>query len=224
MLRVGLTGGIACGKSAVARIMAARGAHVIDADKVGHQLMLPGQPAYQQIVQTFGRGILRDDPSDDPSNGQTIDRAKLAELAFGDPAQGGGRVQELNRILHPAIIAEQDRRMDELAQHDPNGIAVVEAALMFEAGAASRFNKIVTVTCGLEQRIARWAERQGVDLAAARVEVERRMAAQWPDEKKVAASHYVINNSGSLGETEVAVERLMIELQRLAAPAVAGKS
>ncbi len=222
MLRVGLTGGIACGKSAVAAMMAARGAHVINADSVGHQLMLPGMPAYQQVLQAFGTNILCDDGTD--GTDKTIDRAKLAELAFGDPAQGGGRVQELNRILHPAIIAYQDGRMDELALHDPDGIAVVEAALMFEAGAASRFHKIVTVTCGLDQRVARWAERQGVDLPTARAEVTRRMAAQWPDEKKVAASHYVINNSGSLAETEAAVERLMIELRRQVSPAIASNS
>lgn len=209
MLRVGLTGGIACGKSAVAGMMAALGAHVVDADKVGHQLMMPGHPAYEHVVQAFGVSILRED--------KTIDRAKLAELAFGEPAKGGGRVQELNRIMHPAIVAYQDGRMDELALHEPNAIAVVEAALMFEAGAAGRFDRIVTVTCGIALRVARWAARHGVDLPTARVEVERRMAAQWPDEKKIAASDYRIDNSGSLEETENAVVRLMKQLRELAA-------
>lgn len=207
MLRVGLTGGIACGKSAVAAMMAARGAHVIDADKAGHRLLTPGHPVYQRVVETFGEDILREDKS--------VDRAKLAELAFGDPAHGGGRVQELNRIMHPAIVAYQDGRLDELEVLDPQGIAVVEAALMFEAGAAPRFDKLITVTCALEQRIARWAARHGVSLDAARAEISRRMAAQWPDEKKAAASHYVIDNSGSLAETEAAVARLMTELRRL---------
>jgi len=209
MLRVGLTGGIACGKSAVGRMMAARGAHVIDADKVGHRLLRPGHPVYQQVVQAFGPSILRED--------KTIDRARLAELAFGDAAAGGGRVPEINRIMHPAIVAYQDGQLDEIERRDPMGIAVVEAALMFEAGAAGRFDKVIAVTCGLDQRVARWAERQGVDLQTARAEVERRMAAQWPDEKKAAAADYVIENSGSLAETESVVERLMNDLRVLAA-------
>ena len=212
MLRVGLTGGIASGKSTVSRMMAARGAHIIDADKVAHQLMLPGHPVYERVVQAFGREILKDDGS------AQIDRSKLAEAAFGKPGAGGGRFHALNHIVHPAVVAYQDDRMDELAAHDPHGIAVVEAALMFEAGAAGCFDKIVTVTCDLEQRVVRWASRQSVDIETAHAEVARRMAAQWPDEKKIAASNYVIDNSGSAAETESQIERLMEEWRKLVKP------
>ena len=217
MLRVGLTGGIACGKSTVGRMMMALAAagtqvHILDADRVAHELMQPGHPVYQQVVQAFGQGILRDDAVG------TIDRAKLAEIAFGKPGAGGGRVQELNRLVHPAVIACQDGWMDEIGSRDPHGIAVVEAALMFESGAAGRFDKVVTVTCDLEQRILRWAARQNVDQETAGAEVRRRMAAQWPDDKRAVASDYVIDNSGGLPATEAAVQRLMKELQRLSFP------
>lgn len=203
MLKLGLTGGIACGKSTVGAMMVARGAHLLQADQVAHRLMEPGEPVYQEVVRRFGRDILQPDGA--------IDRARLAEAAFGS-----GRIQELNHLVHPAVLERQEQWMAEIGTREPDALVVVEAALILEAGARSQFNKLIVVTCRAEQKAARFAERQKLDLAAACKEVERRAAAQWPDEKKAAAADYVIDNSGSRSETERQVEGLFAELKRLA--------
>ena len=203
MLRVGLTGGFACGKTTVAKMMAERGAHVALADEIAHQLMRPGEPVYYEVVRHFGPEVVGIDGG--------IDRKKLAEATFG-----AGRIQELNQIVHPAVIARQDSWMEEIAAKDPSGIAVVEAALMLEAGVAKRFDKLVVVTCTLPQKIARFAQRTHMEPAAAEAEVKRRMAAQLPDEEKVRAADYVIDNSGALSELETKVDALMAELRKVA--------
>ncbi len=203
MLRVGLTGGVSCGKTTVAQMLAQRGAHVVLADEVAHQLMRPGEPVYYEVVRHFGPDIVGIDGA--------IDRKKLAEAAFGS-----GRIQELNQIVHPAVIAHQDDWMKEMAAKDPAGISVVEAALMLEAGVGKRFDKLVVVICTLPQKIERFARRHNLDLAAAEREVARRMAAQLPEEEKVRAADYVIDNSGSLADLEAKVDTLMAELRRLA--------
>ncbi len=203
MLRVGLTGGFACGKTTVARMMAERGARVVLADEVAHELMRPGEPVYYEVVRHFGPDIVGIDGA--------IDRKKLAEAAFGS-----GRIQELNQIVHPAVIARQDAWAAEMAAKDPDGIAVVEAALMLEAGVGKRFDKLVVVICTLAQKIERFARRDNLDLAAAEREVTRRMAAQLPEEQKARLADYVIDNSGPLAELELKVDALMAELQRLA--------
>jgi len=202
LLRVGLTGGFACGKTTVAQMLAQRGAHVVLADEVAHQLMRPGEPVYYEVVRHFGSAIVAVDGS--------IDRKKLADAAFGS-----GRIQELNQIVHPAVVAHQDAWMKEMAAKDPGGISVVEAALMLEAGVGKRFDKLVVVVCTMPQKIERFARRHNLDLAAAEREVTRRMAAQLPDEEKVRAADYVIDNSGPLAELEVKVDALMAELRQL---------
>ena len=203
MLRVGLTGGVACGKTTVAEMMRQRGARVVLADEVAHALMRPGEPVYYEVVRHFGSDIVAIDGS--------IDRKKLAEAAFGS-----GRIKELNQIVHPAVIARQDAWTNEMAAQDPYGIAVVEAALMLEAGVGKRFDKLVVVICTMAQKIERFARRHNLDLAAAEREVTRRMAAQLPDEEKVRVADYVIDNSGPLADLEVKVDALMAELRRLA--------
>lgn len=203
MLKVGLTGGVACGKSTVGEMFVARGAKLIKADEIAHQLMQPGQPVYREVVQHFGRGIVQEDG--------TIDRQKLALAAFG-----GGRVEDLNRLVHPAVIAHQERWMEEEAARHRDAVVIVEAALILEAGVQKRFNKIIMVTCRPEQKAARFAQRQGVTDEAARQEVERRQAAQRSDEDKIGAADYVIDNSGSRAETERQVEQVFCELKRLA--------
>ena len=149
MLRVGLTGGLASGKSLVAELFERRGAHVIRADEIAHQLMAPGQSVYQEVVKHFGREIVKADGS--------IDRARLAALSFD-----GGRIAELNAIVHPAVIARQEQWMDEVGKENPQAVAMVEAALLMEAGVAGRFDKIVVVTCGGQQRASRFAARTGL--------------------------------------------------------------
>ncbi|HKS76297.1 MAG TPA: dephospho-CoA kinase [Terriglobales bacterium] len=200
MLKVGLTGGIASGKSVVSEMFAALGVHVIQADTIAHQLMQPGQPVYEEVVRQFGSGILNPDG--------TVNRPKLAQAAFATPP----RVEELNRIVHPAVIAEQERWMNDLGKQDPHAITMVEAALILEAGAARRFDCLVVVICLAEQRAERWAHRMHVDLETARQEVTRRMAAQLPDEEKIRAADFVIDNSGSLDETERQVREVFAKL------------
>jgi len=211
MLRVGLTGGMACGKSAVAEMFAGEGAHIILADQIAHQLMRPGQPVYEQVVKHFGRDILQADGA--------IDRAKLAEKAFGEPS----RVQELNRIVHPAVIAEQEKWMAEQASKYPAGIAMVEAALILEAGVGRRFDKIVVVTCAPEQCLRRFAVRTKLSLEQAKTEIERRMAAQMSPAEKTKAADFVIDNSGAFAATAEQVRQVYQKLLAEAAkPARAG--
>jgi dephospho-CoA kinase len=204
LLKLGLTGGIASGKSAVGEMLVSLGAHLIQADAISHQLMQPGEPVYQEVVRAFGSAILNPDG--------TVNRARLAEAAFG----GGNkpsRIQDLNKIVHPAVVKKQDEWMDSMGKRDPKAIAIVEAALILEAGAARHFDRLLVVTCRPEQRAERWAARTKVDLEAARLEVARRMAAQLPDEEKIKAADYVIDNSGSLDETKAKVIALYPRLQ-----------
>ena len=209
MLKVGLTGGIASGKSVVGEMFVALGAHLVQADRLAHEFMNPGGPVYNEVVRHFGREILNLDGS--------INRAKLAELAFGAPDlpedQRGSRVAELNRIVHPAVIRSQEEWMQAIGIQDRNAVAIVEAALILEAGMDNRFDRLLVVTCSPEQRAARFAARQKIDLEAAKREVERRMAAQLPDEQKVKAADYVIDNSGSLARTREQVGDVWEKLQ-----------
>jgi len=202
VLRVGLTGGIACGKSTVGEMLARRGAHLLQADVLAHQLYAPGAAVYGEVVHHFGREILNEDG--------TINRASLARAAFPN------RIGELNAIVHPAVIKAQNEWMAEVARENPHGIAVVEAALIIEAGVARDFDKIIVVTCDFERRVERYAERASISLAAALSEVDRRGAAQLPDEEKVRHADYVIENSGAVEDTERQVEQIWNKLQTLA--------
>ncbi len=202
MLKVGLTGGLACGKSVVGKMFVERGAHLIEADKIAHELMRPGEPVYYQVVRHFGPEIVDIDGS--------IDRARLASLVFP------GRVEELNRIVHPAVIRAQEEWMEEQGRRDPHAVAIVEAALIIEAGVGKRFDKLVVVTCEMEQKVERFAARLQMDAAAARAEVERRMAAQAADEVKIRNADFLIDNSGPLDQLQPQVDKVWSELKRLA--------
>jgi len=200
MLRVGLTGGVACGKSTVGAMLAEHGAHYLKADALAHQLYAPGEPTYHAVVEHFGRDILNPDG--------TINRARLANIAFPS------RISELNAIVHPAVIEAQNRWMAEVERKAPDGVAVVEAALIIEAGAAKDFGKLIVVTCDFEQKVARYAQRAKISAAAAREEVVRRSAAQLSDEEKASRADYVIDNSGSLENTIWQIDAVWAELQK----------
>jgi dephospho-CoA kinase len=204
LLRVGLTGGLSCGKSTVARLFAERGAAVIQADSIARELTRPGNSVYDEVVKQFGREIVQPDGS--------LDRAKLADLAFA-----GGRIAELNGIVHPAVIERQEKWMEAVARNDPQGVAVVEAALILEARVGRRFDKLVVVTCQPLQKVERFAKRHNISLDAAKVEVARRQAAMMPDEEKVKSADYLIDNSGAPEETARQVEKIYAELRTLAA-------
>lgn len=202
MLRVGLTGGVACGKSTVAKMFAELGATIVDADAIAHELYRPGHEVFQELVRHFGPEILRPDGE--------LDRAKLAALVFD-----GGRVEELNKIVHPAVIRQQDQWMRSLGEKDPYAVAIVEAALILEAGVKDRFDRIMVVTCKPEQKVTRFAQRTGMSEDAARADVERRTKAQMSDEEKARRADFVIDNSGSVEETRHQVQRIYSELKIL---------
>jgi dephospho-CoA kinase len=180
-------------------MLAERGAHYLQADTLAHRLYAPGEPTYDAVVEHFGRDILN-------PNG-TINRPRLANAVF--PA----RTAELNAIVHPAVIEAQNRWMAEVERADPNGIAVVEAALIIEAGAAKDFDKLIVVTCNLEQKIARYVQRAKISHDDARAEVLRRSAAQLSDEEKARHADFVIDNSGSLDDTTQQVDALWTKLR-----------
>jgi len=209
MLKVGLTGGIASGKSVVGEMFVALGAHLVQADRIAHSLMQPGEAVYNEVVRHFGRDILNSDGS--------VNRAKLAEIAFGSPSapqgQRASRIEELNRIVHPAVIRAQEEWLEAMGIQDRHAVAMVEAALILEAGLAQRFDRLIVVTCNPEQRAERFAARQKIDLEAARKEVARRMAAQLPDEEKIKAADYVIDNSGSIENTRQRVQSVWQRLR-----------
>jgi len=191
-------------------MLAARGARLIQADHLAHELMQPGQAVYDEVVRQFGSSILNPDGR--------VNRPKLAEAAFGPDRNGATRVAELNAIVHPAVIHREDEWMEGEGRRNPRVIAVVEAALILEAGAADRFDRLIVVTCSDEQRVQRFAERMKIDLEVARHEVARRMAAQLPDAEKVNRADSVIDNSGSLDATEEQVRRLYVRLKQEAEP------
>jgi dephospho-CoA kinase len=200
MIKLGLTGGIASGKSVVGEMFVKLGAHLIQADAIAHWLMEPGRPVYEEIVRKFGTGILNADG--------TVNRPKLAEAAFGASL----RVKELNAIVHPAVIAHENQWMADIGARASKAIAIVEAALIIEAGGADRFDYLIVVTCRPEQRVERLARRLGISEEAARTEVTRRMAAQVSEEEKVKAADFVIDNSGSLDATEQQVGNIFSAL------------
>jgi dephospho-CoA kinase len=202
MLKVGLTGGMASGKTTVLAMFASLGAHTLRADAVAHDLMNPGEPVYERVVAAFGPGILADDG--------TIARPKLAAAVF--PA----RISELNAIVHPAVLDFEDDWMRRMAEADPAGVAICEAALLIEAGGLVRFDRLIVVSCTLEQKIARFALRTAMSAEAAAVEVRRRMASQMPEEEKVKLADFVIDNSGSRQQASQRVQEIWTELTRVA--------
>jgi dephospho-CoA kinase len=179
------------------------GANITDADVIAHELYRPGHEVLQELVRHFGPEILKPDGE--------LDRAKLATLVFD-----GGRVEELNKIVHPAVIRQQDQWMRALEEKDPHAVAIVEAALILEAGVKDHFDRIIVVTCAPEQKVARFAQRTGISEEAARAEVERRTKAQMPDEEKAQNADFVIDNSGSVEEMQHQVQQIYSELKILA--------
>ena len=191
MLRVGLTGGIASGKSGVSRVLVRRGIPVIDADQIARELVAPGSDALREIVEAFGREIL------DP--GGALDRSRLGAIVFSDEPKR----RRLEAILHPRIRAEQDRRLRKL-EGEGAPVAVVDAALMVEGGGWRRFDLLVVVDSREEDQIARLRERNGLGEGAARA----RVRTQIPLAEKVKFADRVVDNRGSLAELEAQAEAL----------------
>ena len=206
MLRVGLTGGIGCGKSTVAAMMAELGCHVLNADKMAHALIAPGEPAYNDVVRKFGRDILASDGS--------VDRARLAAVVFAD----GGKLASLNAIVHPRVLRELDRELERLARVDPHGVAVVEAALLIESGYHRNLDRIILVTCTRDQQLERLTNPT-FGRAMSREQAEQRIAAQMPVEEKrkqAAGKLDEIDCSYTLDSTKREVRILVEQLKETA--------
>lgn len=199
MLRVGLTGGLATGKTFVGRALADLGCRLLSADELGHQALLPGAPAYLQAVEAFGEGILDGDGR--------IDRRRLGTVVFGDPR----KLELLNSFVHPAVIAAEEQWMQAILAEDPHSIAVVEAAILIETGSYRRFDKLVLTVCTDEQQIARAIKRDGLT----RQEVLDRLKRQMPLEEKRKYADYVIDTSGEKDGTLAQVGRLYGDLRSL---------
>ena len=199
MLKVGLTGGIATGKSYVVSVLRELGCEVIDADAVAHQVMEPGQVAYQDIVAHFGREILAPD--------QKIDRAKLGAIVFADVDQR----QRLNAIVHPRVFEAQAQWMAGIADRHPDAIVIIEAALMIETGSYKRFDKLVVVYCEPELQLARLMERNQLP----REQAQARIAAQLPSAEKLKYADYKIDTSLSFEDTRRRVQALYAQLRTL---------
>jgi dephospho-CoA kinase len=185
MLKIGLTGSIAVGKSNVVAVLQELGCVVFDADKIAHDVMEPGREAYNDVVREFGTDVLAEDGR--------IDRAKLGTVVFADES----RRRLLNSIVHPRVKAEQDRLMHEAEAADPNGIAIVDAALMIESGGYKRFDKLIVVHCDRETQINRLMNRNNIS----REDAEQRVGAQMSSDEKRKYGDYEIDTSGSYEDT-----------------------
>ena len=207
MLKVGLTGSIAVGKSFVLSVLRELGCVTFDADKIAHFVMEPGRAAYEDIVREFGRGVVADDGS--------IDRVKLGAIVFAD----ADRRKRLNEIVHPRVIEEQNRQLREAETADPDGVAIVDAALMIESGGYKRFDKLIVVFCDTEMQIERLMRRNQIT----RAEADLRIAAQMSSEEKRRYADYEIDTSGTFDETRKRVTEVYKDLLRRSdAPAAAG--
>ncbi len=200
MLRVGLTGSIAVGKSYVSGVLTELGARVVDADAVARRVVEPGAEGLRGVVEAFGPSVLREDG--------TLDRAAPGAVVFGDE----GKRRLLNSILHPLIIAEQDGLLRSWEREDPRGVGVVDAALMIESGGHARFDRLVVVHCRPELQLERLMRRNSLS----RVEAEARINAQMPQEEKLRYADFKIDTSGTFEETRRQTAEVYAELRRLA--------
>lgn len=199
MLKVGLTGSIAVGKSFVRGVLAELGCHVLDADATAREVVAPGTPGLKAVIDAFGAGILNSEGA--------LDRAKLRAIVFADETK---RLQ-LNSILHPFIIAAQDAVIRDWENKYPQGIAVVDAALMIESGGYRRFDKLVVVYCRSEVQLERLMSRDGIS----RAEAEERISAQMPQEEKKSYADFLIDTSEGFESTRQQTEKLFQKLSAI---------
>ncbi len=199
MLRVGLTGGLASGKSFVGNTLESLGCLLIRNDEVGHAVLEPGGEAYEGAVREFGTGILKADG--------TIDRRKLGQIVFRDAE----KLNRLNALVHPPVRARTRELLEEFEGRHPDGIAIVEAAILVETGSYRDYAKLIVAVCGREQQIERAMARDGIS----REEVLERLSRQMPLEEKVKYADYVIDTSGSKENTLAQVRELYEKLRGL---------
>jgi dephospho-CoA kinase len=198
MLRVGLTGGLACGKSFVGQSLANCGCLLIQADELGHAVLAPDGEAFEAVIREFGPEVLTDG---------RIDRRRLAARVFADREA----LARLNRLVHPPVIARQEKLMAEFALREPKGIAVVEGAILVETGSYKRFDRLIVVACTVQQQIERSMRRDGLSEAEVRARLDR----QVPLEEKRKLADFVIDTSGTKQDTLQQTCAVYHELRRI---------
>ena len=197
MLKVGLTGSIAVGKSHVLAMLRELGCHVIDADQIARDVVAPGTAGLEAVVHEFGAEILNDSGA--------LDRKRLGQIVFADET----RLQKLNSLLHPIIIATQDEMIRELEAKDPDGIVVIDAALMIESGGYKRLDKLIVVHCDREIQLQRLMKRDSLTREAAL----ERISAQMPQAEKMKYADFLIDTSGDFANTRAQVETVFTQLR-----------
>lgn len=200
MVTVGLTGSIATGKSLVANYLKKMGAYIIDYDAISRMVVEPGLPAWQDIVDYFGQGILKED--------QTLDRAKLAKIVFNDEAKR----KKLESFIHSRMTDEIDKEEKAALSADPNAIVIHDVPLLFETDAHKRVEKVIVVYASEESQLRRLQERDGMSEEEAR----SRIRAQFPLEEKMKRADFIINNDASIEETKRQVDEVYHTLRSLA--------
>jgi len=199
MIHVGLTGGIASGKTTVCRLLEEKGCTIIDADVVAHHILLRGQRGFEPVVRAFGRGILGD--------AGEIDRRKLGAQVFGNPVL----LERLNKLMHPEVIRDIRAKL-ETFERLARVRVIVDASLMIESDMHKSFQRLILVICGVEQQLERLMARNGLSLEEAR----QRIALQMPLEQKRAFATDIIDNSGTYEKTRMQVDALFEDLERTA--------
>lgn len=199
MILVGLTGGIASGKSLVSQYFRRLGASVIDADLIAHRVIAPGKPAWKAIQLTFGPEVLKPD--------KTVDRLKLGKIVFGHPKM----LKILNAIVHPRVFEEEDRLKKKIVRQRPKAVIIFDAALLIEAGSYRRMDKVILVTVDQNTQILRLIKRNGLT----RAEAKRRIASQSSNAHKRKYADYIIDGRGTPKTLEGQVRSLYQELRAL---------
>lgn len=195
-MNVGLTGGIACGKSTVAKMFVKLGAHLIDFDKIAHYVQEPGKQAYKEVVHQFGKAILKPD--------KKIDRIKLGKIVFADRK----KMNKLNHIVHPLVYQEWQTRLEKIRAKEEHAIVLSDVPLLFEGGMQCLFDLILLVIVAPEEQIRRLRTRNGLSVQDA----EKRLNCQMPIRQKIKLANIVIDNKGSVSDTEKKVKQIWKKL------------
>jgi dephospho-CoA kinase len=199
MLKIGLTGGLASGKSFVGEALASYGCLVVEADELGHQALSAGGEAHDAVIREFGAGIV--------GEAGEIDRKRLAEVVFASSE----KLARLNALVHPPVVRREEEMAAEFARRKPDGIFVVEAAILIETGSYQRFDRLILVICTEEQQVERAMRREG----AVEAVVRARLSRQMPIDDKRKFAHFVIDTSGTKENTLRQTEAVYAALRRI---------
>jgi dephospho-CoA kinase len=199
-LLVGLTGGMGSGKTTVAKLFKALGAYVLDADEICRSLVEPEKPAWREVIDLLGNGILKDD--------QTLDRRKVADIVFKDPE----KKRALEAILHPRVMEEEQAVYKDILQDDPEALVIIDAALLIESENYRKVDKVIVIACDEETQLHRIMAKN----MFSQEDVQNRLQQQMPLEEKIKFADYVLHNDSGLSELKEKVETLFHQLKQLA--------